>query len=311
LNRTAFSLFKEEQVTHKLAVVIVIALLCPCVLLAQDTTAANGWKKSLILDFTTAQSSYSNSWVGGEAGSLNWVSNLNGTAERQLKSWLNYRTILKASFGQTLTQDATTHDWSKPKKSTDLIDWDNLMRFTTNKLVDPYAAIRLETQFYLQMDNSITAYLRPLKFTESGGLARKFYSKEKDIVLSRLGLALRQIVKPYNAGMDSPIKKDSTLTDGGIESVTDVSLTLNNRVLYVGKLGLYKAFFFSGSDKVKGTAFENDWKAVDINWENQFRVQVTKIITVNLYTQLLYDKEVSRKGRLKETLALGFIFHLA
>jgi hypothetical protein len=278
--------------------------------MAQDTTAVKGWKKSLILDFTTAQSSYSNSWVGGEAGSINWVSNLNGTAERQLKSWLNYRTILKASFGQTLTQDATTHDWSKPKKSTDLIDWDNLMRFTTNRLVDPYAAIRLETQFYLQMDNNLTAYLRPLKFTESGGLARKFYSKDKDIVLSRLGLALRQIVKTYNAGGEPPVKKDSTLTDGGIESVTDISLALNKRVLYVGKLGLYKAFFFSGSDKVKGTVFENDWKAVDINWENQFRVQVTKIITVNLYTQLLYDKEVSRKGRFKETLALGFIFNL-
>jgi hypothetical protein len=297
-------------VTHKLAVVIVIALLCPIVLMAQDTTAVKGWKKSLILDFTTAQSSYSNSWVGGEAGSINWVSNLNGTAERQLKSWLNYRTILKASFGQTLTQDASTHNWSKPKKSTDLIDWDNLMRFTTNRLVDPYAAIRLETQFYLQMEDNLTAYLRPLKFTESGGLARKFYSQDKDIVLSRLGLALRQIVKPYNAGVEAPVKKDSTLTDGGIESVTDISLALNKRVLYVGKLGLYKAFFFSGSDKVKGTGFENDWKAVDLNWENQFRVQVTKIITVNLYTQLLYDKEVSRKGRFKETLALGFIFNL-
>lgn len=297
--------------THKFAVAILIVLLCPIVLMAQDTTAVKGWKKSLILDFTTAQSSYSNSWVGGEAGSLNWVSNLNGTAERQLKSWLNYRTIFKASFGQTLTQDATTHDWSKPKKSTDLIDWDNLMRFTTNKLVDPYAALSLETQFYSQLANDVTAYFRPLKLTESGGVARKFYSKDKDIVLSRLGLALRQIVKPYNAGMDSPVKKDSTLTDGGIESVTDISLTLNKRILYVGKLNLYKAFFFSGSDKVKGTPFESDWKAVDINWENQFRVQVTKIITVNLYTQLLYDKEVSRNGRFKETLALGFIFHLA
>ncbi|TFH64773.1 MAG: DUF3078 domain-containing protein [Candidatus Zixiibacteriota bacterium] len=297
--------------THKLAFVILIALLCPIVLMAQDTTAVKGWKKSLIFDFTTAQSSYSNSWVGGEAGSLNWVSNLNGTAERQLKSWLNYRTIFKASFGQTLTQDVTTHDWSKPKKSTDLIDWDNLMRFTTNRLVDPYAALRLETQFYSQFDNSVTAYFRPLKLTESGGVARKFYSKDKDIVLSRLGLALRQIVKPYLTAADSLIKKDSALTDGGVESVTDFSLTLNKRVLYVGKLSLYKALFFSGSDKVKGTAFENDWKAIDINWENQFRVQVTKIITVNLYTQLLYDKEVSRKGRLKETLALGLIFHLA
>jgi hypothetical protein len=301
----------EDIMSHRIAVILLIVALCPVLVVAQDTTTAKGWKKSLILDFTTAQSSYSDSWVGGEAGSLNWVTNLNGTAERQLKPWLNYRTILKASFGQTHTQDAKTHEWAKPKKSTDLIDWEHLGRFTTNKLVDPYMALRLETQFYLQMDNDMTAYLRPLKLTESGGLARKFYTKDKDIVLSRLGLALRQIVKPYNAGMDSPVRKDSTLTDGGLESVTDVSLTLNKRVLYVGKLGLYKAFFFSGSDKVKNTPYEDDWKAIDVNWENQFRVQVTKIITVNLYTQLLYDKEVNKKGRLKETLALGFIFRLA
>ncbi|MDH4156868.1 MAG: hypothetical protein OEW00_06290, partial [candidate division Zixibacteria bacterium] len=30
------------------------------------------WKKSLQVDLTTTQTSYSNSWVGGEAGSVNW-----------------------------------------------------------------------------------------------------------------------------------------------------------------------------------------------------------------------------------------------
>ena len=80
--------------------------------------------------------------------------------------------------------------------------------------------------------------------------------------------------------------------------------------MYSGKLSLYKAFFFSGSDKVKGTPYENDWKAVDVNWENAFRVQITKIVTVYLDTQLLYDKEVSYQGRFKETLSLGFLFKL-
>ena len=30
----------------------------------------------------------------------------------------------------------------------------------------------------------------------------------------------------------------------------------------------------------------------------------------NLYTQLLYDKQVSRKGRIKETVGIGFVFKL-
>ncbi len=106
------------------------------------------------------------------------------------------------------------------------------------------------------------------------------------------------------------LTEDSTLTDGGIESVTDVSLTLNHQMQYTGKLTLYKAFFFSGKDEVKGTPFEDDWKAVDINWENIIAASLSKIITVNFYTQLLYDKEVSKKGRFKETLGIGFVFKM-
>ncbi len=291
--------------------VLLFTFLVPATLFAQDTTSAQGWKKLLIFDMTTAQSAYSDSWTGGEAGSLNWAANLNGTAERQLKSWLNYRTTLKASFGQTLSQDEKTRDWSKPQKSTDLIDWEHLGRFTTNKFVDPYAAVRLQTQFYQQFDVGLKAYFRPLTLTESGGLARKFYSRDKDIVLSRVGLALRETVKPYVATVDPLSRKDSTFTDGGLESVTDVSRTLHQRVTYIGKLSLYKALFFSGSDQVKNTPYANDWKAVHVNWENTFQIQVTKIVAVNLYTQFLYDKQVSYRGRLKETLALSLVFKLA
>ena len=61
---------------------------------------------------------------------------------------------------------------------------------------------------------------------------------------------------------------------------------------------------------MKGTEFEDVWKAIDVNWENIISASLSKIITVNLYTQLLYDKEVSRKSRIKETLAIGFVFKM-
>ena len=101
-----------------------------------------------------------------------------------------------------------------------------------------------------------------------------------------------------------------TDTDGGLESVTDVSLTLSERLHYTGKLTLFKALFYSKKDDVKGTPYEDDWKAVDVAWENIIDASITKIITVRLYTQFLYDKQVSRKGRLKETLGIGFVFNL-
>jgi len=290
------------------------AMVCAIVLFATSSVAADeskpAWKKSLMVDITTTQTSYSNSWVGGEAGSVNWVGNLNGSAEKQLRGWFNFKSTLKLSFGQTMTQGAdSVKHWSKPKKSTDLIDWENVGRFTLQKSVDPFAAFRLESQF---LDASVEAkkrFFTPIKLTESVGIARQFYAQEKDEVISRLGLALRQIMK--NTIVDEQLNtEDSTLIDVGIESVTDVTLTFNERLLYTGKLTLYKALFFSEKDEVKGTPYEDDWKAIDVNWENIISASLSKIVTVNLYAQLLYDKEVSRKGRFKETLAIGFVFKM-
>ncbi|MCK4631966.1 MAG: DUF3078 domain-containing protein [candidate division Zixibacteria bacterium] len=290
--------------------ILIVAMLLPMTTPAQEENPDNGtWKTSLQADVTTTQTSYSDSWVGGEAGSVNWVSNLNGSAQKQLSPWFDLKSTLKVSFGQTLTQDAETKTWSKPNKSTDLIDWETVGSFTLHKVIDPYVAFRLETQFFDGADPAKKLFFSPMRFTESAGITRKFFEKDKDVVSSRLGLGLRQTLKTII--LDAQLNTtDSTLTDGGIESVTDVTLSINDRLKYTGKLTLYKAFFFSESDKVKGTPFEDDWKAVDVNWENIVSTSITKIITVNLYTQLLYDKEVSKKGRFKETLALGFVFKM-
>ena len=289
---------------------LLLILLVPAIRAAETDSTFDGWRKSLIIDLITTQTGYTDSWVGGEAGSVNWVSNLNTLAERQLKDWFNYKATLKMSFGQTLTQDAETKDWSKPNKSTDLIDWENLGMFTRHKYIDPYVAFRLETQFFDGANPDKKLYFSPLKLTESVGIARKFYTEKDDFVLSRFGFAIRQIMKSVIVDPIALTTTDSTLTDGGLESVTDATLSLHENISYTGKLTLYKAFFFSESDLVKGTEFENYWKAIDVNWENTISASVTKIITVNLYTQLLYDKEISKKGRFKETVAIGFVFKM-
>ena len=289
---------------------VMVAFMCGISLGADSLTTA--WKRSLSIDVTTTQTAYSDAWVGGEAGSFNWAANLNGSAEKQFSEAVNGRSTLKLSFGQTMTQDEKTRNWSKPRKSTDLIDWENVARLTLKKFFDPYAAIRLESQFFVPLNDSQKAYLSPLKLTESAGLAKRLYVKDKDQILSRLGFAAQQIFTKTSDTTPASKGKvlDSTLTYGGIESVTEANLTLSQRVHYLGKIGLYKALFFSKKKEVQGTPQENDWKAVDINWENIVNVSVSKVIAVNLYTQLLYDKEISAKGRFKETLALGLVFRM-
>ena len=97
---------------------------------------------------------------------------------------------------------------------------------------------------------------------------------------------------------------------GGLESVSDVDLALHKNIRYNGKLSLFKALFDSGNDDLIGTDFENDWKAVELNFENGFSGTLTKAISVNLYFQFLYDKNISRKFRFKQTLALGIVWKL-
>ena len=309
----------KQSVMRILIVASAVMVIAAGAVMADEETPIKGWKKSLSVDFTTTQAAYSDSWVGGEVGSFNWVSNLNGTAERQMSPKVNYSTKLRLSFGQTSTQDEETGDWSKPKKSTDLIDWDNLFRFTFHGYVDPYAAFRVEGKFLDASEPRKKMYLTPLKLTESAGIARRFWERgESEEVTSRLGFAVRQeIVKSVVYGLEEVPEgfvilgtESNTDTDGGLESVTDVIVQVNEKLKYTGKLTLYKALYFSKKDDFVGTPEEDYWKAVDVNWESIVDANLTKIITVKFYLQLLYDKQVELKGRLKETMGIGFTFKL-
>jgi len=268
---------------------------------------AEPWKKSLDTDFTMTQNAYSDSWNGGEAGSISWTWNANGEFEKQMSPKFNFKNTSKFSFGQTHIQDKETKNWAKPQKSTDLIDIENVGKFTMGGVVDPYAAFRIESQF-LDASDKIAhkdLYLNPLRLTESAGASRKFIGTDKSELLSRLGFAFRQtLAKDVIDAMGNTMSANTN--DGGFESVTDLSLTVSETMKYTSKLTLYKAIFFSKSDA--DTA--GNWKTVDINWENKISASVAKYVTVSLYTQLLYDKEIVDKGRFKQTLALGLTYKL-
>jgi hypothetical protein len=278
--------------------------------LLYKTSHADPWKKQMDLNLTLTQNSYSDNWSGGEAGNISWVANANSVFEKKHSKKLTSKTTSKFSFGQTHTQDKETKDWVKPEKSTDLIDIETLARFTLQTWVDPYLALRFESQF---LDNSypeLKRYLNPKKITESAGISKQFYKTEKNEILSRLGLALRQIITEDIADTAQKLTGINSTNDGGIESVTDVQLALADKISYTSKLSLYKAFFYSKSDELKGTPKEDYWKEIDANWENTISVSVAKYVTVSLYAQLLYDKEIDKKGRFKESLSLGLTYKL-
>jgi len=286
-----------------------VTILC---LLVLNISASEAWEKTLDANLTSTLNNYSDNWDGGEAGSFNWAININGMAQKQFTEWILNKNSLKLSFGQNNRQDTETKDWFLPEKSTDLIDFETVFRFTLGAFVDPFASGRLESQFYDTRDNGNKRIFNPIKLTESAGVARVFIKDEHRELTSRLGLGIRQTIdRDVIIDADLDEKETSTTNDGGIEFVTEFNTPLaNNQITYNSKLTVFKALFNSESDDLEGLPHGDYWKSPDVNWENIFTANITKYIMVNLYVQLLYDKEIDLKGRHKETLSVGLTYKL-
>jgi hypothetical protein len=215
--------------------------------------------------------------------------------------------------------------------------------------VDPYVSARLETQFQDASDPlGRNLAFNPLKFKESAGIARQFFDEEDRSLLSRLGFTFRQTSrKIFKSEMDPTDKTTTTemSNDGGIEWITDYKTKiLEDRVTWTSKLGFYQAFFYSGDtdfdkltpEQLEAAGVDTDVKdfakVVDIDWENIFSTQITKIISVQLYLRWLYDKydnsvppvfdedtgewanpvkvrqAIRKAGQFKQTLSLGITY---
>jgi hypothetical protein len=272
---------------------------------------AEPWALTIGSTITLNQSAYSDNWAGKERGNLTWTFMSNSTAKKSLSPLVTNNNTLKLYFGQTTTQDKETNNWSSPEKSTDLIDFESVFRFTLGKFVDPFASARVETFFTDLRDSKKTLYVNPVTFTESFGIARVFMKQEHSEWTARLGFGLREhidrnIIDPVSLNRDT-----KTSTDGGLEFVNDFKSPLaGNRLTVSSKLIVFQALANSKADDLKGLPGENFWKSPDVNWENIFTANITKYVIVNLYTQLLYDKEVSRGGRFKQTLGLGLAYNI-
>lgn len=273
------------------------------------------WYPTLEGGVQLTQSSYSDNWAGGDKGSMVWTAIVNGNAERQVNTKLNWNNTLKLAFGQTHQQaiDADgSRSWDRPEKSTDLIDYETIFRFTLGKFVDPFVSARFESQFQDASDPAgRTLAVNPMRFKETAGVARVFIDENDINLISRLGVSFRQNVRrqftvtptaadplPTDTGTESEVTND-----GGLEFVTDYkNKILDDRVSYTSKITVYQPVFYSASDDFDAIRAE-DFTALgidpdisdftttaDLDWENIFSTQITKIVSVNLYLRWLYDK---------------------
>jgi len=272
---------------------------------------AGDWLISSDLSLNLTQNAYSDNWTGGEVGSLSWTSLANATAEKQLSDKWNWKNVGKFGFGQTHKQNAETNDWEAPEKSTDKIDIESVVKMTVGSIVDPYGAFRFESQFLDNSEPSLKRLVNPIRLTESAGGSRSIYKQDKDEIVTRVGFAVREYIDRVVVSINPDKTKTETTNDGGLEWVSDVKYTISpERLRYEGKLTVFQALYNSKSDELKGLPNEDYWKTADANWENLLTASITKYVQVTLYTQLVYDKEIDKGGRFKETLAMGLTYKL-
>jgi len=261
------------------------------------------WKIDINANLTTALNTYSDNWIGGEAGSFTWASQFLGVAERQLGPKFDTKTTLKLQFGQTATQDKTSKDWSVPKKSTDLIDGEELLRWTLGAWADPFASVRGISEFVDQSDSLLTRYGNPLELTEALGASRTLKKSESIEWSSRLGAAARQVINRSNLDTATGVRKTEVTNDGGVE--IDMDLKASNKskgAALLSSLRLYEALASSKEDSA------GNWRYPHLKWENTLTLTFAKYLMLDLSAYAYYDRDINLNFRLKETLSAGLTY---
>jgi hypothetical protein len=270
--------------------------------------SAEPWKLDANANLTTALNSYSNNWVGGEAGSFTWRSQFLGVAERQLSVKVNTKTTLKLEFGQSAVQEKASKRWLAPEKSTDLIDGEELLRFTLNTFVDPFASVRVISQFLDGSDKLLTRYINPVDVTEAIGVSRTFLKNESIDWSTRIGAAARQVIDRKKLDSTGTRKTDVT-KDGGVEFNMDLKAVNSGKwMTLLSSLRLYEALISSKADEFKGTDKEDDWRFPHVKWDNSLTLSLSKYLMVNITAYALFDRDINHDVRLKETFSAGVTY---
>lgn len=269
------------------------------VALAAATICANPWELSINSSLTGGLNTYNDNWVGEETGNIAWKAALFAEAHKQFVEKFRMENSLNLEFGQTWDQirdSAGEHrSWSKPRVSSDEIDFNN-REILTLKSVSPYAGFRAQSTFKNQnAKNNSVKYFNPVKLTESFGISKKLLTDvEKQSLEFRFAGAFNQSIN----------RKVNTLNDGGLEFITEYSV--ENKQGYLGYktyLNLYKALAVS-DEELRDAKIES----VDVDWKNDAYVNINRFIVITYSMRMMYNRYVSDDMRMKNSLTAGINF---
>jgi len=251
-----------------------------------------GWKHALIGTLTATQVAFTD-WSQGGENALAWGLGIDGksTLEQEHTSWSN---SFKFGFGQTRLGDQGI------RKTDDRIDLESMLTYKMSETLNPYAAATMKTQFApgykysgTGVETQVSQFFDPAFLTQSAGVVYQPGAAFK----TRFGLGLREVLSSKFGYADDPetlTEIEHSSVNGGLESVSELTLKLDDQVSFSSKLELFSAF-----KKIDEVIVRSD---------NTLAAKVSKYITVLMNVQLLNERAVSPKTQIKETLALGLSY---
>ncbi len=277
--------------------IIMLTLLVAVTCAAQTDSAKGpvyGWKHAGVGTLTATQVAFTD-WSQGGENALAWGLGLEGksTLEQPHTNWAN---SYKFGFGQARLGDQGI------RKTDDRIDLESMLTYKMSETLNPYAAATMKTQFApgykysgTGVETQVSQFFDPAFLTQSAGVVYQPGAAFK----TRFGLALREVLSSKFGYADDPetlTEIEHSSVNGGLESVSELTLTLDDQVSFSSKLEMFSAF-----KKIDQVIVRSD---------NTLAAKVSKYITVMLNVQLLNERAVSPRTQIKETLAMGLSYSI-
>ncbi|MBI5325528.1 MAG: DUF3078 domain-containing protein [Ignavibacteriae bacterium] len=259
-----------------------------------DSASKSPWTPVGTVGLNVSQIAFSD-WSQGGDNSVAWSLLGNFGLKYESDPWI-LSNSLKLAYGMTKLGQ------------TDFRSTDNEIYFETvlaNKLgwtVDPYISNTIRTVVTDGYDYKVTPQVKTSAFFDPGYITQSLgftYNKEK-FLTTRLGVAVQEVfankMTQYSDDPETVNEIESFKFETGIESVTESELSIEDNILYNGKLRLFTRF-----------KHLDVW---DVRWDNIFTAKVSKYFNVNLNVLIIYEKQQSLRTQVKEALQLGVSFSI-
>lgn len=253
-----------------------------------------GWKHSVVSGLNLTQVSVKD-WAQGGEDALSWTVRFYGLSKLEDTSYV-WGNSYKMTYGQAKIGSETI------RKTEDRLEFESVFTYKLGSEVNPYISATLKTQFAegVTIDGAgnstpVSKFFDPAYLTQSAG----FGYRPSATIKSRLGVGVREIVtSTYTSYANDPStslsQRVKTRVDGGVESVTDAELKLDDNLLFRSKLELF--------------APVRKLSEVTMRMDNTVTANVSKYIVVIVNVQLINDVNATSRLQEKEVLAIGLTY---